>query len=627
MLDTTEVCQNYEKVTESAYGWFTRLIEKIVSLVEIGDCSDDVKTVIEKEEAELQVILDKSRRELYESSTSVVSSSSSEWSVFYSTLQASIQTKVAGIKKSVSETVVAGDSSSIKIELEAAKAEFKQTVHTQLSEAKLQVYEDVKSKATKIEVGQKTTGSEVAIDVSKQEIVYVSVEQAKEETSKVFTYAIKETQKKLATWYDIFFNRIKSIDIHAYATHEEYEIEVNKVISSSTVEASKIIEEAKSSFEFNYTVSEQSSEITTVVETSKKQAFESLNNVYEMIGQQTSTVREILSTTTEVESVKEKLVAIEEQSRRRIQTTLETTTHTAISAGFEGKEVTWIETAHIPESFKDVKVFAFDFADSIVNYRSTIAKVWYKTISKKRAVVQDIDVQAFIIRWYKLYLEARVKAKYSETDVHVLLVALRLVLTEYSALSEFSESELNTLASAWLRLELFEDVSASIKKIRHIPGVYTVAISHAFTVRTLMDLANSGCLCWNAQFTADMFAACIVNNGTSPEVSTISNTAMLLGLENAGQLAIVSSNAQVLSAAHELGAKTVSINRYAEAQDVKYDIEFDGLDIFAESFETFFYELQVARTQVEVPKTRTWFQRVVSTVTETAESVSHAIIG
>lgn len=606
---------SYEKITESTSGWFTRLIEKIVSLIEIGECTDEVNTVIEKEEAELQVILEKNKLELSKSS-----SSSYEWSVFYKNLQASVESKVSSVKKTVSS------GADIKIELEATKQEFNQSVHTQLSEAKVQVYENIKT--SKIEV-EKTTGSQVVVDVSKsQQVVYVSVEQARKETTKALNYAITEVQKRFNSWYDIFFGRVRSIDYYAYDSHEEYEKEVQTVISASTIEAAKLVQEAKSSFEFSYTVSEESSaDITTVVESSKKQALESLSSIYEMITEQTVAVKEILSTT-ETDFIKEKLSVVEEQSRRKTTVTLEATTETAISAGFEGKQVTWIETAQIPESFKDVKVFAFDLADSIVDYRSTISKAWYKLISKKCTVVQNINVEAFVVRWYQLYLEQRVKAKYSESDIQVLVIALRLVLTEYSAVKEFSECELETLASAWLKLELFEDASASIKKIKQLSGTYTVAFSHAFTIRTMMDIARHGCLCWNAQFTADMFAACTINNGTSPEVTTVSNTAMLLGLENAGQLAIVSANPQVLGAAKECGAKSVYIKRFSSAEAQQhYDIEFDGLDIFAESFETFFYEAKVIRTQVEVPKTRTWFQRVVSTVTETAESVSHAIVG
>jgi hypothetical protein len=130
-----------------------------------------------------------------------------------------------------------------------------------------------------------------------------------------------------------------------------------------------------------------------------------------------------------------------------------------------------------------------------------------------------------------------------------------------------------------------------------------------------------------------MFAACTINNGTSTEVTVVSNTAMLLGLNKASELAVVSSNPLILEAAKAYGSKTVSLKRFASASaevNHSFDIEFDGLDIFAESFETFF-EAKVLTTKVEVPVSRSWFQRVVSTVTETvtetAESVSHAIIG
>ncbi|GAA5812070.1 hypothetical protein MFLAVUS_005519 [Mucor flavus] len=83
----------------------------------------------------------------------------------------------------------------------------------------------------------------------------------------------------------------------------------------------------------------------------------------------------------------------------------------------------------------------------------------------------------------------------------------------------------------------------------------------------------------------------------------------------------------ILAAAKEYGSKTVMTNRYSEISiQQEFDIEFSALDIFSESFETF-YQTKVYFNKVEVPVTRSWFQRAVSTVTETAESVSHVIIG
>jgi hypothetical protein len=607
-------------------------------MIEIGDCVEDVNAAIAEEETKLQVILDQSEHKLLGSPTSAISTNSHEWGYFYYKLQGSIKTQVSLIKDSVAECYNDDNDSTVhKIDLHSAKDEFKKSLSTQLAKAKVQVFESSKVSVPKMEVGQVTGGSEIVYEVTKPrveicygEVVYQSVDQAQKETEKALSYAVIETQNKLSSWYNVFFGRIKAIKFSPSDNGAQYKKEVENVISSSLEEAALIIKEAKSSFEFKYTVSANCpSEVDFTVKNSQKQALESLDSIYTIVTEQTSVIQEVVSTT-DFPLIQEKISIIEEQSRRKTQAALEATPQTAISAGFEGKTVTWVETASVPSSFKDVKVFAFDLVDTVVNYRASISKAWYKIVKQKKnaCTLSSINVEGLIVRWYYLYLEYRMKAKHTEMDISILLTTLKLVLIEYSISNSFEDSELKTLCSAWLSLELFDDASASIRKIKQLDGVYAVAISHAFTIRTMMDLARSGCLCWHAQFTADMFAACTINNGTSPDVTVVSNTAMLLGLNKASELAVVSSNPMILEAAKSYGSKTVSLNRFSSAHETKhsFDIEFDGLDIFAESFQTFF-ETKVITTKVEVPVSRSWFQRVISTVTETAETVSHAIVG
>ncbi|CEP06784.1 hypothetical protein, partial, partial [Parasitella parasitica] len=547
-----------------------------------------------------------------------------------------VDSQVTSIKNSVEECYAeGGDTKSHNIDVRSIEEEFKKTVTTELSVAKAEVYEASKSNAiAKVEIGQVNDGFEVIVDVSKpsrqivkQQVVYESVEHAQNETKKALKFAVAETQKKMSSWYAILFSKIKSIEFSSAAA---YKMEVDLIVSSALEEAAVIVKESKSSIEFNYSLSDScSSDVALTIANSQKQALESLDSIYVIVTEQTSAIQEIASSA-DVETIQEKITVVEEQSRRKTEKALEITAEAAISAGFEGKTITWVETTQIPASFKDVKVFAFDLVDTVINYRATISKAWFQLVAQKKnaCTLSHLNIESLIIRWYQLYLEQRLMAKHSDMDIYVLIVALKLVLAEFSIESSFDECELKTLASAWLQLELFEDASAGIRKIKQLEGVYTVAISHAFTIRTMMDLARSGCLCWHAQFTADMFAACTVNNGTSTEVTVVSNTAMLLGLENAGQLAVVSSNPKILEAAKAYGSKTVSLNRFsAEKKEHSFDIEFDGLDIFAESFEIFYEAKVLSSNKVEVPVSRSWFQRIVSTVTETAESVSNAIIG
>ncbi|KAG2195187.1 hypothetical protein INT47_006469 [Mucor saturninus] len=689
--EVIETVEHIEVVSEKTNGWFVHFIEKINSMLEVGDCAEDVNAVIVEEEAKLQVVLEKSKTELPVSGSKDTKPIDSI--AFYDKLQVSIGSQVDEIKKTVKETYVPG-SEVTKIDVHTVKEDFKKAVEVEIVEAKTVVYKDagvteseVTVIATKpiehvkhetvnvckpIKITKPTkdttiivtkpsteiihTGSVIVTKpMTKDEIIYETVEQAETETRKALTITVEATKSRFSAWYDVFYGRIRAIPVGG----EHYKTEVQKVITSSLEEAQVIIKESKAALDYSVP-KECDAQIISTVKTTQKQAIESLDTIYTIVSEQVTVIEQVVSTT-DVELIQEKIQVIEEQSRRKTCTAIESTTETAISAGFEGKTITWVETTRIPASFKGVKVFAFDLIDSVVNYRASISKAWYLLVNKKSACTfAHINVQQFIIRWYSLYLQLRIEARYSVSDSTILLNALRLILVEFSIESAFTESELITLCSAWLKLELFEDASASIRKIKQLDGVYAVAISHAFSIRTMMDLARSGCLCWHAQFTADMFAACTINNGTSEEVTVVSNTAMLLGLNDASELAVVSSNPKILAAAKENGSKTVLINRYgleasgAAEADVSavavagagasaayasgvyssgvytsevFDLEFSALDIFSESFESFYYESEVVYTKVEVPVTRSWFQRVVSTVTETAETVSHAIIG
>ncbi|KAI7895176.1 uncharacterized protein EV154DRAFT_36135 [Mucor mucedo] len=670
-LSIIETVEHIEVVSEKTNGWFVHFIEKINSMLEVGDCAEDVNAVIVEEEAKLQVVLEKSKTELPVSGSKDTKPIDSI--AFYDKLQVSIGSQVDEIKKTVKETYVPG-SEVTKIDVHTVQEDFKKAVEVELVEAKTVVYKDAgvtesevtviitkPTKDTTIIVTKPSTeiihtGSVIVTKpVTKDEIIYETVEQAETETRKALTITVEATKSRFSAWYDVFYGRIRAIPVDG----EHYKTEVQKVITSSLDEAQVIIKESKAALDYSVP-KECDAQIISTVKATQKQAIESLDTIYTIVSEQVTVIEQVVSTT-DVELIQEKIQVIEEQSRRKTCTAIESTTETAISAGFEGKTITWVETTRIPASFKGVKVFAFDLIDSVVNYRASISKAWYLLVNKKSACTfAHINVQQFIIRWYSLYLQLRIEARYSVSDSTILLNALRLILVEFSIESAFTESELITLCSAWLKLELFEDASASIRKIKQLDGVYAVAISHAFSIRTMMDLARSGCLCWHAQFTADMFAACTINNGTSEEVTVVSNTAMLLGLNDASELAVVSSNPKILAAAKENGSKTVLINRYgleasgAAEADVSavavagagasaayasgvyssgvytsevFDLEFSALDIFSESFESFYYESEVVYTKIEVPVTRSWFQRVVSTVTETAETVSHAIIG
>ncbi|KAG1458575.1 hypothetical protein G6F56_006367 [Rhizopus delemar] len=623
-VEHVEVIKGVENAAEVTYSWLSGFVEKINSMLEVGDCKEDVDAAIVAEESKLQVILEKSKT----GSTAGVQ----ELDVYYDKLHDTFKSQISDIKTSVNEAYVENKTPQ-KIVFHDVKEELKKNIDVQVEKAKQVIHEKVvpRTITQKLEAD---SGSDVVVTEAAKisEIVrYQNVEQAQKGTKAAVAAVVQDTQEKLESWYDVLFGKIRGVIASTETEAGDKKREIQRLITDANEEASAIITEGKKAFEFDYTVSDDcESNVTVTVQDAQKQAIDSFDNIQKIVSTQISAVEEIVVSDDDLEIIEERVSIIETQSKRKAATALENTTEAAISVGFEGKSVTWVETTEFPASFKDVKVFAFDLPDTVVNYRLTISQAWNNVVSKKKpSKFAHIDVEKLVVRWYNVFLEQRCKINYSTCDREVLLISLKLVLTEHSLENAFTDEELDTLCTTWFKLQPFGD-SSSLQKINQLDNMYSVSISCGFKLCTLMKVARNAGLNWHAQFTGDVFAACIVRDDITDIKSTsntvLSNAAMLCCLQSPGELAVVSSNPEILQVAKQNGSKTVLIDRYENnpaTQD--YDIHFDGLDIFAESYETFHETKTITKT--EVPVTRSWFQRVVSTVSDAAESVTHAVIG
>ncbi|KAG1155332.1 hypothetical protein G6F37_008636 [Rhizopus arrhizus] len=631
-VENVEVIGHVEKAAETTYGWFSGLIEKINSMLEVGDCAEDVNAAIAAEESQLQIILEKSK--------AGSSSEVQELDVYYDKLHESVKSQISGIKTSVNEAY-ADNKIPQKITFHDAKEELKKTLDVQLEETKQVVYEKVSPRTTtqKVDVDSGSiaiiaasdTKPAVAPEKTVDVVRYENVEQAQKETQQVVAIVVQDTQAKLSSWYDVLFGKIRGVIASTEVSADDKKKEIQQLITDANQEASVIITEAKKAFEFDYTVSEDcDSNVAVTVQGAQKQAIESFDNIQKIVSTQICAVEEIVVSDEDIEVIEEKVSIIESQSKRNAVVALENTTETAISVGFEGKSVTWIETTEFPASFKDVKAFAFDLPDTVLNYRLTISQIWNTIVSKKNSsTFGHVDVEKLVVRWYNVFLEQRCKIDYSTCDREVLLISLRLILSEYSLENAFTDEELNTLCTTWFKLQPFQDSTSSLQKIKQVDGMFAVSISCGFKLCTLMKVARHAGLNWHAQLTGDVFAACIARDNftdiRSTSTTVLSNAAMLCCLKDPSELAVVSSNPEILQAAKQNGAKTVLIDRQENIPAQDFDIHFDGLDIFAESYEAFVETKAV--TKVEAPVTRSWFQRVVATVADAAETVTNAVIG
>lgn len=163
-MEGAKTCDKLEEVTERTNGWFVGFIEKINSMIEVGDCTEDIEAVIVEEEAKLQVVLKESKEEVTESiSTGVVIGSIA----FYEKLQWSINSQVGDIKKTIKESTQDNSKVVQKIDIEAAKVEFKKTTEVELVNAKVEIFEEEKKQTIVSEVEDK---DQTEIIVSKDKI-------------------------------------------------------------------------------------------------------------------------------------------------------------------------------------------------------------------------------------------------------------------------------------------------------------------------------------------------------------------------------------------------------------------------------------------------------------------------
>lgn len=292
------------------------------------------------------------------------------------------------------------------------------------------------------------------------------------------------------------------------------------------------------------------------------------------------------------------------RTKHHSEKTLQHTTESSISAAFEGKTITWVETAQIPESFGSVKIFVFDVLGSVIDIQGSLLAAWTKLSEKKKGSMARLNAREVIQKWYTLFLEEKKIQGKDSKDRELIRITLLRVLKEHSIDCLFSEEELQFLITAWERLDIFGDASASIRQLKK-NNIYAVAISPELSTRSMMTLARHGCLCWHSQFSSD------VATTTVDAHALLESTSELLDLENKSEFAIVSSNIATLEAAKKQGMHTILIDRqdaHADKQQ-QFDAIFDGLDVLAESYQDFYdnHTKQLAQS-------RSWFQRVIDTV-------------
>ncbi|KAI9494791.1 hypothetical protein BDB00DRAFT_871066 [Zychaea mexicana] len=432
---------------------------------------------------------------------------------------------------------------------------------------------------------------------------------------KELTLAIQDTKTKLILWLDLLVKNIHTSVQREGGNGCHVATEVQLLLEDANQQIENIINAAKIQIVAagdEQALLRKDATVAGHVSYARNQALYCIDQIKFTLYSQTASLKQVVSCTDsrDAATFEERVFSRIALIKDRLTHSFDYATGVTVSAAFEGKTVAWVETTKMPESFAGVRAIAFDLVGTVTDFRASFTAAWSATIKYKKAEgLHKIDTVAFADKWHALFLERKGADGKQQDQVLLRATLVELLASHDIKEGAFTDAQLDKLVLVWRRASLYKDVAAGIKRVKHLNhGTPTVSFSQQFQTRTMVDLARHGCLCWHAQFGADMFA------GLSSEqfVGTVSN---LLALDDTNELAVVSANPDVLNAAKSSGAHTVLIHRADHnTSQQEFDLEVDGIDMLAESFEALFDQKEAQKQQAgstTAEAGRTWFQRVV----------------
>ncbi|KAG2213475.1 hypothetical protein INT47_009149, partial [Mucor saturninus] len=591
--------------------WFTNLANKVTTCTKKGgsNVSVEVQKIVEEAQSELDVTIESYKSQ--HTTTTVT-----EKRTFISTLE---WVKTTAYTQSSQITQIVSHSSSSAVDLSTQIENHVSATKQQIDSA-LEVHH--KTSTTVTEDTKKTSdSSEKKNSVNVIEVVTETREQTQKRLSLETSIVVQESKTRVTNWLVLLLESITTI-IHGNS--ETIRKDIFSRLEVADKEIDVFIQETKQKFltiSKTTATSHVNAETHALVVNSIKQTLDCIDSMRATLILQISVLREVI-TRIEVEDIDvitERLEAVITRTQVRVHHTLETGVSMAISTAFEGKVVTWTETSAIPASFKNVRAIAFDVLGTVANYHKSLYKVWKQIITPKSDVVlSGLDFNVFVEEWYGAFTNAKKEhffKKQCVTDDITLHESLVHILKRYYVQELLTESETEQLCQAWRSVGVHEDASIGIRRLKNQASAKyaAVAISDTFSTRSMIELAQNNGLCFHAQFSAEMFSSEASTNTASQSV--LKGTIQLLGLQHAEELAVVSSNVELVSAAKQQGCHAILIERESchECATIECDVKVDGLDIFGESVQSFLEHESMVKvwTTKEAPAApRVWVQKL-----------------
>ncbi|KAI9261552.1 hypothetical protein BDA99DRAFT_560413 [Phascolomyces articulosus] len=582
LIEVTKI----ETIKTDINGWFTRLIERIKTCCKQTDVdvNGQVTTIIAEAQGELEGLIKSSK-----SNVSVETDVEYNLSVTLETIYTTAISQ-ANLSKTIAIHGVDVDAQLDNVVLVSGKQ----------VEKLLQVH------IVDEKTGESSCG---AILLEKKE----TKEETQARVQKEVTLAIQDTKTQLSGWLDLL---IKNIHTSIQREGCDVSVEIQRLIEEANQQVDGIIKTAKAQIVSSgdeQTLLRTDATVAANVSYARNQALHCIDQIKITLYSQTTSLKQVVARidSHDIATVDERVLSRIALIRDRLVHSLDYAASVTISAAFEGKTVAWVETTQMPESFAGVRAIAFDLVGTVTDFRTSFAAAWSAVIKNKKAeALHKIDALEFADKWYALFLQRKGAEGKQQDQVLLRTILIELLATYNIKEDAFTAAQLDKLVLIWRRSSLFKEVTAGIKRVKHLNhGTVTVSFSQTFQTRTMVDLARHGCLCWHAQFGADVVPA-------ESSEAFVNNVSDLLALENTKELAIVSANPEVLRAAKTSGAHTVLIHRSEHTSTQEFDLEVDGIDMLAESFEAMLDQKEAQKQAATTTTTvagRTWFQRVVDT--------------
>ncbi|KAI8884081.1 carbohydrate-binding module family 13 protein [Backusella circina FSU 941] len=594
-VETTVKISSITEVQTKVNQWLSSLSQEVIICTKRGGSSNEVKKIVDRAQAELQVTLSQFNFQDVTSETHRTFSSTLEW----------IKNTVLSQSNQINHIVRQRSFSTMNMstQIENHMLNIKNKINSGLEIQRGASRTMSETHRTGTATTTKDTSEITMIesrDVQKEKITQVhheTREQTKERVRLEMSPVVQECKTEITHLLDIL---MESINITLHGTSGSIRKDILTRLDTTERELEALVRQTKQKFitlSKKAVTSRSESETQRLVLSSVSKAQDSIEIVKDTMTTQVSAIRNIFTQiqAEDIQIIIQRVSSIIEVTKQRVSYTLDRSVHVSIESAFEGKTAVWSQVPlQIPESFKNVRAFAFDIAGTVGNYHKTLHQAWERiTAPKKDAILAQIDFGRFIQDWFNAFVEMRglhFSQRQSVSDRTALRQALIHVCNNFHIKEHhLTESEKEELCDTWRKMDIYEDANIGIQHIKNqVSKKYvTVSISDTFSTQSMIELAQNGCLCWNAQFSFDMFTA--QSRAITPSESVLEGAIGLLGLENANQLAVVSCHPQLISAAKKQGCHVVMVEREGETvqKNIQVDMKVTSLDVLGQSIQSY----------------------------------------